>query len=63
MMAMDIIVSLAIAFTILFVAAWLVSPTLRAWIERPKYRFLADMQTYDQIRRAAHGSDESERPA
>ena len=25
--------------TLVFVAAWAVSPGLRAWIERPKYRF------------------------
>lgn len=35
-----------------FVAAWLVRPDLRAWIERPKYRFQANVRSYDQ----AHGA-------
>jgi len=53
-MIMDAIVSLAGAFAVLFLAAWLISPRLRVWIERPKYRFLADvqsadMQSYDQV--------------
>jgi hypothetical protein len=53
-MIMDAIVSLAGALAVLFLAAWLISPKLRVWIERPKYRFLedvqsADMQSYDQV--------------
>ena len=51
MMAMDIIVLLAIGFAVLFLAAWAVSPRLRIWIERPKYRFLADVQSYDEVRK------------
>ncbi len=55
-MIMDAIVSLAGALAVLFLAAWLISPKLRVWIERPKYRFLedvqsADMQSYDQSAR------------
>jgi hypothetical protein len=45
---MDLIVLIAVAFAIVFVAAWAVSPNLRAWIERPKYRFLADTESYDE---------------
>jgi hypothetical protein len=48
MMAMDLIVLVAVLFALVFVAAWASSPTLRAWIERPKYRFLADVEDYDQ---------------
>jgi hypothetical protein len=48
MMAMDSIVLIAIVFALIFVAAWASSPTLRAWIERPKYRFLADVESYDR---------------
>jgi hypothetical protein len=53
MSLMDLIVLLAGVFAVAFVIAWLLSPRLRAWIERPKYRFLADVQiadvqTYDQ---------------
>jgi len=47
-MIMDAIVSLAGAFSVVFLAAWFISPRLRVWIERPKYRFLADVQTYDK---------------
>ena len=50
MSGMDIIVLLALGFTVLFLAAWVVSPALCRWIERPKYRFLADVQSYDQAR-------------
>jgi hypothetical protein len=46
--AMDIIVLVAVVFTIVFLAAWLASRNLRAWIERPKYRFLADVESYDR---------------
>ncbi len=49
MSLMDAIVLLAGIFTFVFLAAWLISPRLRVWIERPKYRFLADVQTYDQV--------------
>lgn len=50
---MDAIVLLAFVFVIVFSVAWLRSPRLRAWIERPKYRFqanlhAADSQRYDQ---------------
>jgi len=48
MSLMDLIVLLAGAFAVVFLAAWIVSPRLRVWIERPKYRFLADVQSYDQ---------------
>ncbi len=44
---MDVIVLLAGVFAVVFLAAWLVSPSLRVWIERPKYRFLADVQRAD----------------
>jgi hypothetical protein len=49
--AMDVIVLLAIGFTVLFLAAWALSPALRRWIERPKYRFLAEVQSYDDSKR------------
>lgn len=48
----DIIVLASIAFALAFTAAWLFRPSLRAWIERPKYRFQADVQSYDQARKA-----------
>jgi len=48
-MIMDAIVSLAGAFAVVFLVAWLISPRLRVWVERPKYRFLADVQTYDKV--------------
>ena len=48
MSLMDAIVLLAGVFAVVFLVAWLISPKLRVWIERPKYRFLLDVQTYDQ---------------
>ena len=50
-MITDIIVFSAIAFTAGFFVAWLARPDLRAWIERPKYRFQANVQHYDHTRR------------
>jgi hypothetical protein len=54
--AMDAVVSVAVVFATVFLAAWLISPRLRAWIERPKYRFLADVQSYDQTQRQGRDS-------
>lgn len=48
MNAMDWIVLLALLFTLVFLAAWVFSPGLRAWIEKPKYRFLADVEAHDR---------------
>lgn len=45
---MDVIVGLAVLFTVVFFLAWRVSPRLRVWVERPKYRFQADVRSYDQ---------------
>jgi hypothetical protein len=46
--AMDVIVLLALAFAIVLTVAWSVSPNLRAWIERPKYRFQKNLRSYDE---------------
>lgn len=45
---MNFIVVIAVVSAIAFFAAWAISPNLRAWIERPKYRFLADTEQYDE---------------
>jgi hypothetical protein len=47
----DAIVLLAIVGGAVFVIAWLLRPDLRAWIERPKYRFQANVRSYDQEQR------------
>jgi len=47
--AMDAIVGLAVLFAVVFLAAWLLSPRLRLWVERPKYRFQANVRSYDQV--------------
>ena len=52
-MITDIIVLSAMVFAVAFFVAWLARPNLRAWIERPKYRFQANVQSYDHIRAAA----------
>ncbi len=54
-MITDIIVLAAIVFAVAFFVAWLMHPQLRAWIERPKYRFQANVQSYDHLRRGAAG--------
>ena len=46
-MITGLIVWAACGLTGAFVLAWLVSPTLRAWIERPKYQFLENVRRYD----------------
>jgi len=54
----NLIVWFAIVFAAGFVAAWLARPELRAWIERPKYRFQANVQNYDHTRRQERHPDE-----
>ena len=46
--AMDAIVALAMLFAVVFVAAWAASPRLRAWIEKPNYRFQQNARIYDE---------------
>lgn len=46
--AMDVIVGLAVLFSVVFSFAWVLSPGLKEWVERPKYRFQADVRSYDQ---------------
>lgn len=53
---MDAIVLAAVLFAVVFLAAWLARPDLRDWIERPKYRFQANVQNYDRM--AKRGRDE-----
>jgi hypothetical protein len=53
-MITDAIVLASIALTGAFVAAWLVSPGLRAWIERPKHQFQDAVRQYDRVQRGDH---------
>jgi hypothetical protein len=46
--AMDAIVGLAVLFSVVFLAAWLASPRMRRWVERPKFGFQAAVESYDQ---------------
>jgi len=46
-MIADVVVLASVVLTAAFVAGWLVSPALRAWIERPKHRFQNAVQQYD----------------
>lgn len=50
---MDAIVLAAMVCAAVFIVAWLLRPDLRAWIERPKYRFQANVRSYDQAQSAA----------
>ena len=59
-MITDVIVLSSAAFAVVFAAAWLVSPALRAWIERPKHRFHEAAREYDLAQhRHGHGQEHS----
>ncbi|MDQ5833130.1 MAG: hypothetical protein M3550_08750 [Actinomycetota bacterium] len=55
-MITDIIVVASAAASAAFVVAWALRPDLRAWIERPKYHFLAAVREYDRAQPAAGDS-------
>jgi hypothetical protein len=44
----DAIVFSTIILAAVFSAIWLISPNVRAWVERPKYRFQSNVQSYDK---------------
>lgn len=44
----DAIVLLTVLFLIGFPVAWLLLPSLRAWVERPKYSFLDNLKRYEK---------------
>ena len=58
-MITNIIVFSAIGFAVIFFAAWLIRPDLRAWIERPKYKFQANVQSYDHERSGGPKGDKT----
>ena len=58
-MITGIIVFSAIGFAVVFFVAWLTRPDLRAWIERPKYKFQANVQSYDHVRRSGPKGNKS----
>ncbi|MEO8467162.1 MAG: hypothetical protein ABI640_17655 [Gammaproteobacteria bacterium] len=49
-MIANVIVVLSVLLGVVFVAAWLALPGLRAWLERPKHRFQQGVQRYDRAR-------------
>jgi hypothetical protein len=53
----DVIVLFSILFVAAFFVAWLLRPDLRAWIEKPKYRFQANVQSYDQAQKKKAGRE------
>jgi hypothetical protein len=56
-MITNLIVGASVGLALAFVAAWAVSPRLRAWIERPKYHFQDALYDYDRDDR--HGRTRS----
>jgi len=52
----DVIVIASVAFGMAFLAVWLLKPSVRAWVERPKYRFQANVQSYDEMQKQAERS-------
>lgn len=61
-MISDLIVWSSVALSLAFVAAWAVSPALRAWIEHPKHHFLAAAQDYDRETRSGAAAPTSTTP-
>lgn len=47
-MMLDLLVYAVLALTGAFVAAWVVSPALRARIEAPKFLFVEQIRRYDR---------------
>ena len=47
-MITNLIVGASLGLALVFVAAWAVSPRLRAWIEQPKYHFQDALDNYDR---------------
>lgn len=60
--AMDLIVGLSILFALAFLVAWIVSPGLRAWVERPKHRFQENVRRYDKEQRGRSALEGRNRP-
>jgi hypothetical protein len=58
-MITDVIVFSAIGFAAVMFGAWLARPDLRTWIERPKYRFQANVQSYDHVHCSGPKGDKS----
>jgi hypothetical protein len=46
--AMNVIVAVALLFAVGFLAAWAMSPWLRAWIEKPSHQFQKNARAYDE---------------
>jgi hypothetical protein len=55
-MMADAIVVGSTLLSVAFFVAWLLLPSLRAWIERPKYRFQQELERYDRERSRAADS-------
>jgi hypothetical protein len=60
--AMDLLVALSGLFALALLIAWLISPRLRVWIERPKYRFQSNVRSYDQAQTGKSTERIRERP-
>ena len=54
-----IVIGLSVVLAIAFIAAWLLNPTLRARIEKPKHDFQSQLRRYDKHRRDAAQGDAS----
>ncbi len=46
-MITDVIVLASLALTGAFVLGWLLSPALRAWVERPKHQFQEALREFE----------------
>ena len=57
-MITDAIVVASLVLSGAFLATWLASPALRAWIERPKHQFQDAVRHYDGAQRSVHDASE-----
>lgn len=56
-MISDLVVWSSVGLTLAFTIAWALSPTLRAWIERPKHQFVEAVLAHEHDVRAAAGKE------
>ena len=53
----NLIVISSLAFLAVFFAVWVSKPAVRAWIEKPKYRFQANVESYDLEQRSLRAEE------
>jgi hypothetical protein len=57
-MMADLVIAAAAGFALALTLAWAFVPGLRAWLERPKYRFQHELLRYDRQQAAGPAAAE-----